>query len=106
MAQVDGKKRYRHETLRVPSAVQSYKLFYTRQNSAELSDGAESVNAMLSDDAFTACQTADVGFGTLLRLTLFSSAAVDGKTCVSRHLASLGLCSQNRAVACLFVAAR
>ena len=77
-----------------------------RQNSAELSDGAESVNAMLSDDAFTACQTADVGFGTLLRLTLFSSAAVDGKTCVSRHLASLGLCSQNRAVACLFVAAR
>ena len=76
------------------------------ESSAELSDGAESVNAMLSDDAFMACQTADAGPGCLLRLTQYTTAAVDGKTCVSRHLACFGLCSPNRAAACLFAAAR
>jgi hypothetical protein len=42
------------------------------------------VAAVLSDDAFAACQTADVG--AVLRLTQFTAATLDGKTCVSRHL--------------------
>jgi hypothetical protein len=41
---------------------------------------------VLSDDAFAACQTADVG--AMLRLTQYTAATLDGKTCVSRHLGS------------------
>jgi len=74
--------------------------------SAELSDGTESANAVLSDDAFAACQTADVGEGALLRLTQYTAAVVDGKTCVSRHRACFELRSRNRAAACLFAAVR
>ena len=48
---------------------------------------------MLSDDAFTACQAADVGVGAVLRLTQFTAAPVDGKTCVlSRQPAAFGMC--------------
>jgi hypothetical protein len=54
------------------------------RNSAELSDGADTVAAVLSDDAFAACQTADVG--AALRLTQYTAATLDGKTCVSRQL--------------------
>ena len=70
----------RQEALQVSRVQRQSKLTLTPENSAELSDGAESLGAVLSDDAFTVCQ-AGVAVGTVLRLTQYTVAAPDGKTC-------------------------
>ena len=67
---------------------------------------------MLSDDAFAACQAADVRAGAVLRLTQYTAATVDGKRhasrrfCVAAITARFGLRSPFRAAACSFAPAR